>query len=140
MGTSSLALFEEGVIRCPRTFSRPWRGAGARVSLAHLGLELVLVLPQGYKLNLPLVSDVLEGLSTQGHFGSPATSARAGRFSGCPSGSVQKAEMDQPGRERPRGGIGCVCLLGLPSYSSGHELRLSRILIFDVSVSLFSSF
>lgn len=140
MGTSSLALFEEGVIRCPRTFSRPWRGAGARVSLAHLGLELVLVLPQGYKLNLPLVSDVLEGLSTQGHFGSPATSARAGRFSGCPSGSVQKAEMDQPGRERPRGGIGCVCLLGLPSYSSGHKLRLSRILIFDVSVSLFSSF
>lgn len=124
----------------PKAFSRPWRGAGARVSLAHLGLELVLVLPQGYKLNLPLVSDVLEGLSTQGHFGSPATSARAGRFSGCPSGSVQKAEMDQPGRERPRGGIGCVCLLGLPSYSSGHELRLSRILIFDVSVSLFSSF
>lgn len=100
----------------------------------------MLVLPQGYKLNLPLVSDVLEGLSTQGHFGSPATSARAGRFSGCPSGSAQKAEMDQPGRERPRGGIGCVCLLGLPSYSSGHELRLSRILIFDVSVSLFSSF
>lgn len=140
MGTSSLALFEEGVIRCPRTFSRPWRGAGARVSLAHLGLELVLVLPQGYKLNLPLVSDVLEGLSTQGHFGSPATSARAGRFSGCPSGSVQKAETDQPGRERPRGGIGCVCLLDLPSYSSGHEFRLSRILIFDVSVSLFSSF
>ena len=140
MGTSSLALFEEGAIRCPRTFSRPWRGAGARVSLAHLGLELVLVLPQGYKLNLPLVSDVLEGLSTQGHFGSPATSARAGRFSGCPSGSAQKAEMDQPGRERPRGGIGCVCLLGLPSYSSGHKLRLSRILIFDVSVSLLSSF
>lgn len=124
----------------PKAFSRPWRGAGARVSLAHLGLELVLVLPQGYKLNLPLVSDVLEGLSTQGHFGSPATSARAGRFSGCPSGSVQKAETDQPGRERPRGGIGCVYLLGLPSYSSGHELRLSRILIFDVSVSLFSSF
>lgn len=44
-------------------------------ALAGLGLESVFY-HKCYKLNLLLVSDILEGVSTQGHFGLSAISAR----------------------------------------------------------------
>lgn len=93
-----------------------------------------------YKLNLLLVSDILEGVSTQGHFGLSAISAR-GYY-----GQARFLAVNQKVRLtltvlRPRGRTECACLPDLTSYSSGfNELRLLRIFIFDVSISLFSFF
>ena len=61
----------------------------------------------------------------------------AGTFSGRESEST----TDSHGPHRPRGRTERACLPDLTSYSSGfNELRLLRIFIFDVSISLFSFF
>lgn len=57
------------------------------------------------------------------------------------SGRESESATDSHGPHRPGGRTECACLPDLMSYSSGfNELRLLRIFIFDVSISLFSFF
>ena len=57
------------------------------------------------------------------------------------SGRESESATDSHGPHRPKGRTECACLPDLTSYSSGfNELRLLRIFIFDVSISLFSFF
>lgn len=57
----------------------------------------------------------------------------------CKKGRREPGSMHS--YSRPGGGRGGMCLSDLKSYAQGYDdLRLSRIFIFDVSISLFSSF
>lgn len=101
-----------------------------------------------YQLYLLLVSDILEGVSPRGQFGSSAVSARGccGQASSLAVDEERVQEREQRagvyGHNRSRGGKGGgVCLSDLVSYAQGYnDLRLSGLFIFDVSIFLFSSF